>query len=161
MTASASTDTTVSVTRTLRAVAAYGLPSRLAPAELGEPAWSQFLEAAKQERLQGLVGEAIEAGVLPASAEQADQARRARTEANLRVLALEGMLLRALAVLGPAQPVRLLKGPVLARTVYSRPSSRLFIDIDLLLPSAHVDAVDQEAGGRWMGALDAAAASRL
>lgn len=129
-----------SVTRALRSVAAHGLPSRLGPAAIAGPAWAHFMAMAEHQRLQGLVGEAIQAGALRVSAEQAAQARRATIEAARQVLALEAVLLRALSTLGPAYPVRLLKGPVLARTAYDDVSSRGFIDIDLLLPSTHVDA---------------------
>lgn len=133
----------------LLAVAAHGLPgaSRLLPSEpLGQDAWAELLVAARAHRMFGFLRQAIDAGVLPVSASQAQQARHAHRSGMLRVLMLEGQLLDVVDRLTAAGvEVRVLKGTAVAHLDYPTPGLRPFIDLDV--------AVRPEAIGRSVGTL--------
>ncbi len=130
--------------RTVRAVAAFGLPGRSTltlPAEpLGAAAWSELVDAASTEGLLGLLLAAITADAFPVTAAQATQVQRLATESVAYCLRLEGELIRADAILRALDvPLRVLKGPAAARLEYPDPTMRSFMDIDLLIRSEDFD----------------------
>ncbi|WP_199431065.1 nucleotidyltransferase family protein [Qaidamihabitans albus] len=137
----------------LTAVAAHGLAeaTRPFPAEpLGSDAWSALLAAARKHRVVGELRAAVDQGSLPATGEQAAQARATHRGILLRVLSLEqelvkvGQLLRESGV-----DIRLLKGSAVARLDYPQPALRSFIDLDVLVRAAEIDravAVLTDAG---------------
>lgn len=130
----------------LLAVAGHGLTgSRPMPARaLDDDAWPAAFAAARQHRLTGLLHAAVDAGALPASEEQARQARAAHRSVMLRVLALERELLAVAGRLADAGvPARVLKGSAVANLDYRQPALRSFVDLDLLVRPADFDAAVQ------------------
>ncbi|HEX5613920.1 MAG TPA: nucleotidyltransferase family protein [Acidimicrobiia bacterium] len=119
---------------------------------LAEPEWSALLAAAVDERVVGHLRAAIDGGAVAVTDEQ----RRAVTAAHERLLAIDLVLERLLGGVTTALrdvgiEHRVLKGPVLAHTVYADPARRSFSDVDLLVPGEQFDdAVDAlvGAGGR-------------
>ena len=135
-------------------VAAEGLPRRdpPAPITLDDSTFAALLDAATHERITGHLDRALDAGWLPASDEQRDDALR-RHEAMLSVdLILERLLVDTSDLLTRAGiPHRALKGPVVARTAYPDPALRSFGDVDILVDGAHFDAAVahlERGGGR-------------
>jgi hypothetical protein len=123
-------------------VARYGLPG--SRDTLNEPltkeSWSNLLSRCHRERLVGHLCAMVVSGELAATEEQ----KREVTAWDLQVLAhrarLDRLLLDAVGVLLAAGiDHRVLKGPAMARTVYSRPEIRQYFDIDLLAPNERFD----------------------
>jgi len=121
----------------LLAVAAYGLPGTtpdFPPGTLDSGAWKAALAGAGKHRLTGLLSAAITDGALPATSEQAREARAAHRTAQLRVLTLEHELVAIVDLLtGAGIDCRVLKGSALAHLDYADPGLRSYNDIDILL----------------------------
>lgn len=98
-------------------------------------AWSPLLSSLTLERLTGLATAAVEAGRLSLPGRQAKQElREAQLNAMLWSLKLERRLVAVTDVLEEAGvEAVVLKGAVLAHTVYPDPSWRPFGDLDLLV----------------------------
>ncbi len=120
----------------ITAVAGFGLPGAPAPpAEpLGPEAWQDLQFAVGHQRIEGLLGAAVEAGAWPVTGGQLDDVREA-TRARAKVdLCLEHELLVAVRTLEDAGVTcRVLKGSAWAHSVYPDPSWRGFGDVDLLV----------------------------
>lgn len=125
------------------AVAAHGLVGSClrAPDEaLRHRVWDRFLATVATHRLPGHLVDAIAAGAFPATPDQFDQAVELHTCALAHTVRLERLLLRVTACLDDAGiDHRVLKGPALAHTTYADASVRVYGDVDVLIPSDHVD----------------------
>lgn len=130
----------------LAAVAAHGLPGAGVSATtwskpLGDVEWSRLCAEVTDQRLAGVLADAIGAGALPATDGQAAAAFDSARDAAARDLLLERLLLRWTEVLETAGiPYRVLKGAAVAHLAYPSPELRSFGDVDLLVPSEHLDA---------------------
>ncbi|CAB4827512.1 unannotated protein [freshwater metagenome] len=121
-------------------VAASGLPSsrRLDSLVVHRFAWTEFLAACEENRVLGLLAEALRAGAchLPDYQRESVESRCGWWLAH--DLVVERQLLRVAGVLqGAGVEFRVLKGVALANSVYRDPSLRLFGDIDLAVDSDH------------------------
>lgn len=127
----------------LSAVAAYGLPGRtgaLRQRPLDDGRWRCLLAAVSRQRLAGHLVHAIAEGALPATVEQEAQARHLHLVWLGRVLCLERLLLEVVGTVERAGiDHRVLKGPATAHLVYPDPALRLFVDIDVLVPTDRFD----------------------
>jgi Uncharacterised nucleotidyltransferase len=127
----------------LLAVAAHRLPGagRAFPERpLDEHAWAAALAGARHHRLTGLLDAAIGDGALPATGEQARQARAEHRTAQLRVLTLERELVTVLDLLATAGVAcRVLKGSAVAHLDYPDPALRSFNDLDVLVRGRDID----------------------
>src|SRR3954471_24417409 len=124
------------MTAQVAAVAAFGLRTgHELPASLADESFHQLLRGCEQHRLLGLLGSAVRGGALSLTSEQTaelEQLWRASLTHDVRV---ERMLLRAVGALDRAGiDSRVLKGVALAHTVYDDPATRVFGDVDLLVP---------------------------
>ncbi|MDQ0377655.1 nucleotidyltransferase family protein [Amycolatopsis thermophila] len=121
----------------LLAVAAYRLPGsdRAFPAgPLPSEEWAALLEAAREHRMTGLLTAAIGAGAFPATCGQAREVTSAHAKNQMRVLALEGELLRILGLLeGAGIESRVLKGTAAAHLDYPDPALRSVNGLDVLV----------------------------
>ncbi|MGH2805641.1 MAG: nucleotidyltransferase domain-containing protein [Actinomycetota bacterium] len=122
------------------AVAARGLPGAGGEQDteivVSDEQWPAFIGAITAYRLTGLALAAITDGGLSIAPAHAEEIEARHTTNMLRALALERRMLQvydAFASEGIAAIV--LKGPVLANTIYADPSLRPFLDIDLLVHS--------------------------
>jgi hypothetical protein len=123
-------------------VAGHGLPTERTPPVEPLPAasWEELLRTVQLERLTGLLNAAIEDGTVPATAEQREAAVAVHRHATYLNLALEGVLVEAVELLGrSAIDHRVLKGPSIARLDNAEPGLRCFTDVDLLVPSGQLD----------------------
>ncbi len=117
----------------LGAVAAFGLP--------GAPTGAIELDATllrdlTVERQTGTAWAAVEAGRLDGPADLLDELAARHARALTVTLVLDRLLVRMHALLVAAGvPVRLLKGPALARQVYPAVEWRTWGDVDLLVPT--------------------------
>jgi len=127
----------------LLAVAGYRLPGAdpaFPPAPLPPEEWEALLVAARKHRMTGLLDAAVRGGAFPATAEQARKVRGAHAANQMRVLALEGELLRILGLLeGAGVEARVLKGTAVAHLDYPSPALRSFNDLDVLVRAADVE----------------------
>lgn len=127
----------------LLAVAARGLPGACRPfparsLEAGE--WATVLREAGAHRMTGFLRAAVDSGDLPATAVQVQEARRAHRLSMVRVLSLEGELLRVVDLLAAAGvEARVLKGSAVAHLDYPDPALRPFIDLDVAVRPEAVD----------------------
>lgn len=119
-----------------RAVAATGVASRHTfPARPFDSwAWRELITSSQVERITPLLAAAIEAGAMPATAEQRAEAFDLHAQMMGICLKLEADLLRVVALLEAEEvEVLVLKGPSFARLDYDDPALRFFGDIDLLV----------------------------
>lgn len=127
----------------LLAIAGHGLAgtTRPFPAQpLDDAAWAGLLAAAKANRVLGQLRAAVDAGLMPVTADQRGQARAAHRMTLLRVLSLEQHLVEVAGVLGDAGvECRVLKGSAYAHLDYPEPALRSFIDLDLLFRPSDFD----------------------
>ncbi|MFC4859079.1 nucleotidyltransferase family protein [Actinophytocola glycyrrhizae] len=141
----------------LLAVAGYGLPggTRAFPsAPLPDPEWDALLVAAKAHRVLGPLRAAVDAGALPVTGAQRQQARGAHRAVLLRVLSLERHLVALHDMLDVLDvECRVLKGSAHAHLDYPEPALRSFIDLDLLFRP--------EDFGRAVSVLSAAGFTRI
>jgi hypothetical protein len=108
---------------------------------LATPAWQDLLRAAVAERLTGLLAAVVRDGTIRATATQADEATAAHRHATYLNLALEGVLVDAVACLTSAGlDHRVLKGPAVARLDHPDIALRCFTDVDLLVRATELDA---------------------
>ncbi|MDP8961428.1 MAG: nucleotidyltransferase family protein [Actinomycetota bacterium] len=108
---------------------------------LSDVSWSALLSDVRRHGLEGHLLDVIVRGGLLTTDEQREQAQRAHTEAIALAVLHENELTRAVDVLTEAGiDYRVVKGSALAHLAYPNPSLRLVADIDLLVPSAHIDA---------------------
>lgn len=117
-------------------MAGFGLPGAPPPpAEpLGPDAWRDLQVAVGQQRIEGLLGAAAQAGAWPVTAAQLEDVRRAARGRAKVDLSLEQELLCTARALGNAGfDCRVLKGQAWAHSVYPDPAWRGFGDIDLLV----------------------------
>jgi hypothetical protein len=129
--------------RPLLAVAGYGLPgsNRTFPPEpLADAEWTALLAAAHDHRVTGQLQTAVDAGALPATEIQANQARCAHRAMVMRVLSLERELLALVDLLATASVEMLvLKGTAVANLDYCDPGLRSFVDLDVLVRPRDID----------------------
>ena len=127
----------------LLAVAGYGLPGttgRFPARPLSDQAWAALMDAARGNRVVGSLVASLDAGLLPATDQQAALARRVHRANVLRMLHLERELLGVLAVLAAARvECRVLKGTAVAHLDYPDPALRSFIDLDVLVRAEDID----------------------
>lgn len=121
----------------LLAVAGYGLSGaagRFPARPLSDQAWAKLMAAAHGNRVVGSLVASVDAGVLPATDQQAALARQVHRANLLRMLHLERELLGVLDVLDAARvECRVLKGTAVAHLDYPDPALRSFIDLDVLV----------------------------
>lgn len=118
------------------AVAALGLRSEQDTAPFGFNGfdWPHFLSACEDQRLLGLLAEAVRTDCVRLTDEQHESLERRLREWLVHDLAVEARVLGALGELrANAIDVRVLKGVALANSVYGEPSLRVFGDADLLV----------------------------
>ncbi|MCA1842385.1 MAG: nucleotidyltransferase family protein [Actinobacteria bacterium] len=109
--------------------------SQLAPHQ-----WAHLLATATNERITGLLVQAIVDGALPTTPEQAEEAKRAHRASMATALALEATLVHTARLLEAAGvDYRVLKGPAVAHLDYPDPALRSFGDVDLLLRASQFD----------------------
>lgn len=127
----------------LLAVASHGLDGakRTFPdSPLDPEQWTSLLSEAQSNRLTGPVLASIDEGALPATAQQAAQARAAHRLNVVRALSLEQELIAVVDLLASsAIEIRVLKGSAVAHLDYRTPSLRSFIDLDILVGPDHFD----------------------
>ncbi len=126
-----------------QAVAGYGLErtALVLPEAPVEPSvWAHLMAVAQHERITGLLLNAILAGALPVTLEQAEEAKVAHRASMATALALEATLVESASLLGEAGiDIRVLKGSAVAHLDYPDPALRSFGDVDLLVGSSQFD----------------------
>jgi hypothetical protein len=144
---------TVNVRDLASRIAAFGLdgspPVALYVTDL---VWSRLLSNLNLERLTGLATAAADAGwlTLPGNLAE-DQLLESQRNAMLWSLSLERRLVSLAVVLEAAEiDMVVLKGPVLAHTMYPDPSWRPFGDLDLLVRTRDWDRTTELLGGLGM-----------
>ena len=120
------------------AVAAYGVAAdgddRLPSAPLSDGEWNALVDVCHRERLVFLLDAAVQAGAVPATAEQRCVLDALLVPFVQQQLHLEAQLLTVVEVLDRhGLDHRLLKGLALANTVYPDPLQRYFHDLDVLV----------------------------
>lgn len=123
-------------------IAAHGIGNDevIVAQPLEERTWRQLLGNVSSQRLDGLAARAMADGVLATTDEQTAELMEREARAAASVLRLERALIETCEVLERAGvPVRVLKGSAVAHLDYPDPALRLFGDMDVLLPSEHVD----------------------
>lgn len=137
-------------------IAGHGLPRASSPLPFGplEPSsWDVLARQVVEQRIECLLRRAIVEGAFPATPVQAEAARSLARRRTLRVLQLEGLLVRTSRLFDDqAIQHRIMKGPAMARTVYTHFSDRAFGDIDLIVRpdqfATAVAALEAEGGIR-------------
>lgn len=105
------------------------------PLRIHRLAWMEFLDVCESNRVLGLLAEAVRGGAIELDDGQFESFETRYRDWLLHDLAVEAVLLRALAELEAADiDVRVLKGVALAHGLYDDPSARVFGDVDLLVP---------------------------
>lgn len=131
--------------RGLTAVAGHLLPGSSGPwpaGPLGDGEWAALLAAAAAHRVTGLLAAAVRDGALPATPAQAERAVSLHRAGQLRVLGLEQQLVAVTDLLDRhGLGARVLKGPAVAHLDYADPALRSYVDLDVLVRSAEIDAV--------------------
>ncbi len=124
------------------------------PVRIDDEGVDRLLDRARRERLLGVLAAAVEGGDVDATPAARRRVREAHRDALLGVLALDELLLDAVAALDDAGiDHRVLKGSALAHLAHPDPAGRLWADVDLLVPAAELD--------RAVAALAAVGARRL
>lgn len=128
----------------LPAIAAHGLSGTTPPlpsAPLDDATWASLLTGVTTARLQGQLAAAVSSGAVPTTPAQREEAAGAHVAAMAGVLSLERLLCQVDDAFEDAHvPMRVLKGPAVARLDYADPSLRAFGDIDLLVPADRLSA---------------------
>lgn len=127
----------------LLAVAGHGLQAAahaFPPAPVPETEWSFLIDEARRNRITGQLAAAVEAGSLPATAEQVKQARAAHRYGRLRAMALDWLLADVVDILAAHDiDSRALKGAAVAQLDYADPTIRSYIDVDVMVRSRDID----------------------
>jgi hypothetical protein len=136
--------TTPNVTDLVRGVATHGLPGTTGAIATDPPddaTWQQLLQRVDRQRLPGLLLAAIDDGALAVTDDQRTDALDRHRDAMGAVLHLEQRLVALTAALQADDiEVVALKGSAHAHLAYPDPSWRTFGDVDLLVPSAQLEA---------------------
>lgn len=122
---------------TAAAVAAWGLPNahRLPDHPLDDDAFDELLAQCTRHRILGLLGDAVRDGALPVTPAQHDRVETRWQEWLGHALRAERTAVAVADVLAAAGiPSRALKGVALARSSYPDPETRVYGDLDLLVP---------------------------
>ncbi len=136
------------VLRVLGAVcrAGLGVPPSIdgdvdaADLRLDDDAWLELMHRCASNRITGLLGAAVETGLVAASEAQYDVLRERLRDDLAGVLVIEQHLLRVLDLFRTVGiDVRALKGPAVAHLDYPDPSMRLFSDVDILVRPEQFD----------------------
>jgi hypothetical protein len=124
---------------------------KLAPRPLDSTGWRRILEDAAEQRLLGLMVQAVEEGALPVDTEQARELYESHAAALAGDLVHERELIRVIEVLTRAGlDHRVLKGAAVAHLDYPDPALRSFADVDLLVrPDEWDDAVRALSRAGW------------
>ena len=126
-----------------RALAADGLAGSrwtLPEGPLEGSAWPRLMAVVEEQRLAGLLLQAIHGGRMPVTPEQLESASVLHRTAMGLAVQLERTLLQTVETLdGAGIPSRVLKGPAVAHLVYPDPSLRVFHDVDLMVPGEDFD----------------------
>ncbi len=138
------------------AVALAGAPlgdtTRLVPEPLAEDDFMALLRLCEDHRLLGTLADAVENGRVAVDDGQLDSLTQRYLVWLSNSLEVERLLLRVAECCAQAGiEMRVLKGAALARLAYPDPSSRVFADLDLLIPATRFDdavrlAVDELGG---------------
>lgn len=127
----------------LAEIAAQGLPGATARSDelvFEDAEWSRLVAGAQAQGITGFLVQAINDGRVTDSDERRRAARDAHHAAASWTMLLEQTLLEVVgAWLRAGIDSRVLKGPALARLLYTDPSVRTYRDVDLLVPSASMD----------------------
>ena len=124
-------------------VAAFGLDTTrcLPTTPLDADAWAHTLALIAEQRLVGLLAQAVATGGFAVDAEQAAVVHAFHEHDVLRALRLESLVISVVDLLSEAEiPSRVLKGSAIAHTAYADPSLRSFCDVDVLVPGDSFDA---------------------
>jgi hypothetical protein len=106
----------------------------LLDALLPDAEWSQVVRLARRERVIGLLAAAVEQELVPVTQEQLDLLADTQRVVVGGVLHLDRLLLRIDDTLTASGiDYRVLKGPVMAHTVYAEPGLRHYGDVDVLV----------------------------
>jgi hypothetical protein len=136
--------TTADPQQLVRAVASYGLAgtaTRLSGEALPDVVWTRLIELVREQRVTGLLVQAVADDALPARADQAAEAAKAHRAEMAWALIIEEFLLETVRVLTSAGiGLRVLKGTTAAHLDYPSPELRSFGDVDLLVRSEQFDA---------------------
>lgn len=126
-----------------RTVAAHGLAGStlsFTDEPLGEREFARLMSTVRSQRLSGLLWSAVSGGAFPATPSQVERVEWMHVEALAGALALERLLVEVVTALESADvPVRVLKGPALARLDYPTPEWRTFGDVDLMVRGDNFD----------------------
>jgi hypothetical protein len=119
---------------------------------IDEATWPAVLAAVREQRLTGLLADAIRTGAMAATEPQSAQAAAVARLAAAHDLGLELALVDTVERLDVARiPYRALKGSTTARRIYPTPTWRSFSDVDVLVPGDRFDeavALLTHAGGQ-------------
>ncbi len=109
---------------------------------LTDEGWSALLAGVVEERLTGLLVDAVEHGDVGLRDDRYDELLVAHEAAMVATLRLESFLVVVCELLrGARLDVRVLKGPSSAHLDYHRPEQRSFADVDVLVRGEQFDAV--------------------
>ncbi len=129
----------------LATIAAYGLanaPPLPIVHTLPTPAWEELLAGIDEQRLSGLVLDAVARGDAILRDDQYAAVRAVAEHAMTAALRLESLLLVVQRVLEERDlEFRALKGPSCAHLDYAAPEHRSFVDVDILVRGDQFDAV--------------------
>jgi Uncharacterised nucleotidyltransferase len=129
------------VRNALRAIAATSLSSRLTAVDPFPRGEADLLDAISRERLTGFALTAVQSGSITLSPSACEQLLERHEHQLALDLRLEQLVVEVAGVVDDCGlPYRLLKGPLLAHTVYDAAALRSFGDVDLLVRGGDLDA---------------------
>lgn len=122
-------------------VAAHGLPGqRSAPPPITGDMVDAVLSAAAEQRLIGLLDQAVADGAVDADAQAAERIGEEAVRVQAWSLLVERHHLAVHECLAEAGiATRFLKGPAIGHRFYAHPGLRTFADVDVLVPGAELD----------------------
>ncbi len=124
----------------LRIIAATGVSTRPSPVAIFARSEAQLLDAISRERITGLALAAVNVGSISLSPSGHEQLLERHEHQLALDLRLEQLVEEFASVADTCGiQYRLLKGPLLAHTVYADPALRSFGDVDLLVPGVELD----------------------
>lgn len=117
------------------------LGQEVASTSLSDAAWSELASFARDQRLEGVLLEAVTAGRLPATDEQHRRAEDWQLEAMERCVSVEALVGRICDELqARGIPLCALKGLAACRLDRPHPELRSYFDADLLVRPEHLDS---------------------